>query len=274
MKWTKHHREVWLDARLRVHPVEVRCLLLDLQALSDEAGAVTESREDIALLSGLSQDGLKLALETLQRLGLVQILDNGNVAVTSCVEDSRYRDSRRAGGVAARDAGKMPKRCPKDAQAMPSEASASPSGSSSGSSGSLDSRKESAERKPSRTVRIDPETYPLPATLDFTDVRAALVDYLTTRKDGIWNEALAAVRLKELSFWGRERAVAALRHSVGYQGLFEPKSQPASNGKPKTPVQTGRYPTREEREARAAEEIRLARQLAQAQKPVTVEPDL
>lgn len=226
MKWTKLHRDVWLDARLRVHPVEVRCLLIDLQALSDEDGAVTEGRQDIALLSGLSLESLQRAIDTLQRLGLVQILDNGNVAVTSCVSDAEYRDSRRAGGVAARDAGKMPKRCPTDAEAMPSDATASPSGSSSGSSsGSLTSGKESAERKPRRTVRIDPATIDLPAKINYADVRAALTDYLATRKGGAWDEKLAAVRLKQLDEWGRERAIAALRHSVGYQGLFEPSTQ-------------------------------------------------
>lgn len=155
MKWTKHHRDIWLDARLRVHPVEVRCLLLDLQALSDEAGVVTEDHEDIALLAGLQPDSLKKALEALQRLGLISILDSGNLAVTSCVEDSEYRDSRRAGGVAARDAGKMPKRCPSDASRVPKGTSASPlaSGSSgisgplaSGSSGSLGSEGKSAEK--------------------------------------------------------------------------------------------------------------------------------
>lgn len=89
---------------------------------------------------------------------------------------------------------------------------------------------EPKKRKPANP-RIDPATYPLPPSLDFPDVRAALVDYLETRKGGAWDEKLAAVRVRQLDEWGRERAIAALQHSVGYQGVFEPSGVRA-NGKP------------------------------------------
>lgn len=85
--------------------------------------------------------------------------------------------------------------------------------------------------KRQKTKRIDPSTHPLPPSLDTPEVREALVDYLATRKGGAWDENLAAVRLKEMASWGPARAVAALRHSVGYQGLFEPSgAQRALNG--------------------------------------------
>ena len=84
-----------------------------------------------------------------------------------------------------------------------------------------------------RKARIDPATIDLPAKINYADVRAALTDYLATRKGGAWDEKLAAVRLKQLDEWGRERAIAALRHSVGYQGLFEPSTP--KNGRPIPP---------------------------------------
>lgn len=95
-------------------------------------------------------------------------------------------------------------------------------------------------KKP-RKVRIDPATYPLPASLDFPDVRQALVEYNRTRKGGVWDVDLAAIRVRELTAWGRPRAVAALLHSAGYQGLFEPHGKPsysAPQPPPKTPIES------------------------------------
>lgn len=123
-----------------------------------------------------------------------------------------------------------------------------------------------------RSVRIDPETYPLPDSLDLPSVRLALIDYLNTRKGGVWNEALAAVRVREMAEWGPERAIAALKHSAGYQGLFEPTGNgrapiaPQAPSKPlvltiDTPEGRAAYEAQMERERRreAAQAERKAR---------------
>lgn len=106
--------------------------------------------------------------------------------------------------------------------------------------GGVDTASEPPHAPPKRAKRsrIDPATYPLPPALDFPDVRAALVDYCRTRKGGAWDAELAEVRTRQLAEWGRERAVAALRHSCGAQGLFEPSGalgirRSGSTGAPK-----------------------------------------
>lgn len=108
------------------------------------------------------------------------------------------------------------------------------------------------EPKPKKAakVRIDPETHPLPASLDFPDVREALVDYLATRKGGVWDEKLARVWLKRLVAWGRERTVAALRNSIGAQGVFEPHGGPKLSAPP-----TPKQPSQAEIEAKRQHEL-------------------
>lgn len=95
---------------------------------------------------------------------------------------------------------------------------------------------EEPKPKPARKVRppdIDPFTIDLPKSIDRVEVRAALVKFLTARVEaghGGWKPSLAATRLEELAAWGPERAIAALKHSAGYVGVFEPKNGQA-NGK-------------------------------------------
>lgn len=90
-----------------------------------------------------------------------------------------------------------------------------------------------APPKRAKRVRIEPDAYltrTLPPELDFPDVRAALVDFNRTRKGGPWDETLAEVRLRQIAEWGRVRAVAALRHSCGYEGVHEPHGAASSRG--------------------------------------------
>lgn len=97
---------------------------------------------------------------------------------------------------------------------------------------------ERAARAP-RGVRIDPDTYPIPTSLDSPEFRSALKDYLLTRKGGVWHQTLADVSIRKMVGWGRERAIAALQNSQGAQGLFEPsggRASPSLFKRPEPPV--------------------------------------
>lgn len=243
--WTALYGSICTSKKLRACANDAsRVFYLLLLTQADPWGRAEDDAETLCArvwpLLGKSEKDTEKALTDLASCGLIAryVCDATKVVQ---ILDWESHAGRHQGG--SRGSPSFPEP-PRVSPSLPESPRVSPD--SSGTSGEIrspyisslspspsESRKESDERKPSRTVRIDPETYPLPATLDFPDVRQALVDYLTTRKDGIWNEALAAVRLKELATWGRERAIAALRHSVGYQGLFEPTTP--KNGRPIPP---------------------------------------
>lgn len=57
--------------------------------------------------------------------------------------------------------------------------------------------------------------------------------WATSRK-GKLTESIALTRLEELRKWGMSRAIAALRHSVGYIGIFEPTNSNGNNNAKQT----------------------------------------
>lgn len=78
--------------------------------------------------------------------------------------------------------------------------------------------------------KVGPE---FPKALDRPDVRQAWADYMayrSERKLPVWKGRTIAAKLGEMTEWGPDRAVAALRASIanGWQGVFEP----TKNGKP------------------------------------------
>lgn len=90
-----------------------------------------------------------------------------------------------------------------------------------------------AARRRVKPPDVDPLTVEMPPEINRPDVRAALVAFLAARVEkghGGWGPSLAQTRLEELASWGPERAIAALKHSAGYQGVFEPRNGQA-NGK-------------------------------------------
>lgn len=70
----------------------------------------------------------------------------------------------------------------------------------------------------------------IPPALDTPEFREAWETYWTCRKGGRGKPELHVARMKECQEWGVARAVAALKKSVGYQGLWEPNGLPASGG--------------------------------------------
>lgn len=261
LKWTKLHREVWRSAELRACGVVARMLWVDLLALCDPNGRIATpdgrrpNAEQLAAMTTLGEPAVSIesALAALAAWGFVHVEEHG-IVVVSAEEDAKYRDSRKAGGEARQG------RSGKDAEhlrsMMLSKKSASPSGPSGSSSGSLFSGSgdsDSGDRTPdqktqgtekpkgrgrAKPVVVDPATMPLPPNIDTPAVREAITDFVKARIEkghGPWTETIAKVRVAELASWGPLRAVAALRHSTGYQGVFEPKNASSAGAAAQAP---------------------------------------
>lgn len=186
------------------------------------------SVERIAAMVNASKEEVSKLLDELSAAGVAKRLDGGSGALLS-PRMARYAQRSEEGRLSAAKRWDRPQEAP---NASPiggtplafRHRSDGSSSSDSESGSSLSDPVQSLEEKkaPIRKRPAPPPLPSLPAELDFPDVREALADYLATRKGGRWDAKLTAVRLKQLAAWGRARAVAALRHSAGYQGLFEP----------------------------------------------------
>lgn len=156
MKWRKLHKAVWMDPRLRAQEPDVRCVLADLTMLCEDTGDLHEHIDDLAAMARASPARFREIITILERLELIETAGD-RITVYSVQEDHAYTESRKHGGLAAKenlkqgrkrqkrhfskdagsdagaDAGKMPGPMP---GTMPGESPASSSGTS-GASNSL-----------------------------------------------------------------------------------------------------------------------------------------
>ena len=87
----------------------------------------------------------------------------------------------------------------------------------------------------------------IPSELDSADFREAWERWEQHRKEikKTLTPSTTAAQLRKLATWGVLRAVAAIEHSIekGWQGIFEPSSNGAQNGKQRTIGPGQRHPS-------------------------------
>lgn len=250
--WTALYASVCTSKKLkRCETDSARLLFFLLLAQADAWGCLEDDAETINGLCwpmlGKTDKATELCLTDLAHAGLISRQGDGEQRWVHVTAWEKHAGKHRGGTPGARrfpgasgeirgDSGRTG-----EDRGEPGESGASPSLSLSDSR-SVSSSESSQTRARAKTREVvDPHTIPLPREIDTPEVRQALVEFLDARveaKKGGWGPKLAATRIAELVQWGPERAVAALRHSAGYEGVFEPR---ASQGRPGASGGQGRF---------------------------------